>query len=291
MKNVFAVACMGALLCGAALAQSTTPPATEPGAAQPPAAQPVPQTSQAPTPAPTQAPQTSQPATSPQPGGSASQPAGEKKIAPGSVIPVLLTKTVDAKKAKTGDQVVAKVTQDMKTSTGEVLLPKDTKMIGHVTQAQPRTKEQKESELAIMFDRAEIKKGESMNLPMSIQAIIGPQNNPAAEGGNDQGGPAGGGGAPSGAASNTGAAGRSPMAGGSTPPPTGSPSAEANGPSEGQAQNGGRPPINGHTTGVIGLSNINLSPNSNAQQGSVVTSEKNNVKLESGTVLLLRVNQ
>ena len=287
MKNFLAVAFMGALLCAVALAQSTTPSPAEPGAAQPPAAQPVPQASQAPTPAPTQAPQTSQPATSPQPGGTKAQPAGAKKIAPGSVIPVQLTKTVDAKKAKTGDEVVAKVTQDMKTSTGELLVPKDTKVFGKVTEAQPRSKDQKESQLAIAFDHAVTKDGTNLQLPMSIQAIVGPQNNQAAEGGGDQGA------APSGGAPSAGAGGRSPMAGGSTPPPSASPSAVAGAPPSDSAPvaNGGRPPINAQTTGVIGLSNINLSPNSNATQGSVVTSEKNNVKLESGTLLLLRVNQ
>lgn len=287
MKNFLAVAFMGALLCAVALAQSTTPSPAEPGSAQPPAAQPVPQASQAPTPAPTQAPQTSQPATSPQPGGTQAQPAGAKKIAPGSVIPVQLTKTVDAKKAKTGDEVVAKVTQDMKTSTGELLVPKDTKVFGKVTEAQPRSKDQKESQLAIAFDHAVTKDGTNLQLPMSIQAIVGPQNNQAAEGGGDQGA------APSGGAPSAGAGGRSPMAGGSTPPPSASPSAVAGAPPSDNppAANGGRPPINAQTTGVIGLSNINLSPNSNATQGSVVTSEKNNVKLESGTLLLLRVNQ
>lgn len=287
MKNFLAVAFMGALLCAVALAQSTTPSPAEPGAAQPPAAQPVPQASQAPTPAPTQAPQTSQPATSPQPGGTQAQPAGAKKIAPGSVIPVQLTKTVDAKKAKTGDEVVAKVTQDMKTSTGELLVPKDTKVFGKVTEAQPRSKDQKESQLAIAFDHAVTKDGTNLQLPMSIQAIVGPQNNQAAEGGGDQGA------APSGGAPSAGAGGRSPMAGGSTPPPSASPSAVAGAPPSDNppVANGGRPPINAQTTGVIGLSNINLSPNSNATQGSVVTSEKNNVKLESGTLLLLRVNQ
>jgi hypothetical protein len=289
MKNIMAVAFIGLLLCGAALAQSTTPPSAEPGAAQPPAAQPVPQTSQAPTPSPTQAPQTSQPATSPQPGGSQAQPAGGKKIAAGSVIPVQLTKTVDAKKAKTGDEVVAKVTQDMKTSTGEVLVPKDTKVFGKVTEAQPRTKEQKESQLAIAFDHAVTKDGSNLQMPMSIQAIIGQQNNQYPGGGNDQGGAP----APSGPAANPGAGGRSPMGGGSAPPPGTPPPSEAGAPPSDNTQsgNGARPPINAQTTGVIGLSNINLSPNSNATQGSVVTSEKNNVKLESGTVLLLKVNQ
>jgi hypothetical protein len=43
---------------------------------------------------------------------------------------------------------------------------------------------------------------------------------------------------------------------------------------------------------VVGISNLTLSPPANnSTEGSVVTSEKNNVKLESGTMMLLRVNQ
>jgi hypothetical protein len=83
------------------------------------------------------------------------------------------------------------------------------------------------------------------------------------------------------------------MSGGSnqTPPP-GPPSAGAGEtPSDNQNASGARPPINARTQGVIGLPDVTLSPNSNATQGSVVTSDKNNVKLESGTMLLLRVNQ
>ena len=100
------------------------------------------------------------------------------KVAPGSVIPVQLAKTVDAKKAKTGDEVVATVTQDMKTNSGEVLVPKDTKVIGHVTEAQARSKDRRQSELGIAFDHAVVK-GDQMQIPMSIQAVIAPQNNNA----------------------------------------------------------------------------------------------------------------
>jgi hypothetical protein len=42
---------------------------------------------------------------------------------------------------------------------------------------------------------------------------------------------------------------------------------------------------------VIGISNLTLAPPSNGTQGTVMTSDKNNVKLESGTMLLLKVNQ
>ena len=40
------------------------------------------------------------------------------------------------------------------------------------------------------------------------------------------------------------------------------------------------------------MDNVKLENNAqNNAQGSVVTSEKNNVKIEKGTVLLLKVNQ
>jgi hypothetical protein len=43
---------------------------------------------------------------------------------------------------------------------------------------------------------------------------------------------------------------------------------------------------------VIGISDLTSnSTAANATQGSLVTSDKNNVKIESGTMMLLRVNQ
>jgi hypothetical protein len=209
------------------------------------------------------------------------------------VIPVQLTKSIDAKKAKTGDEVVAKVTQDMKTGSGEVLVPKDTKVMGHVTEAQARSKEQKESELGIAFDRAVMKNGSEVQLPMSIQAVIGQQNNnPNAAGANEQPTPSAGagGGAPGGGSSNGGSS-RAGM-GGSTPAPSTSPAATgSNLPSNPQTSSHPNGQINGQTQGVVGISNLKLSAGASGAQGSVVSSDKNNVKLDSGTVLLLKVSQ
>ena len=218
-------------------------------------------------------------------GTSQAQTADAPRIAPGSVIPVQLTKTVDAKKAKTGDEVVAKVTQDMKTQTGEVLVPKDTKVIGHVTEAQARSKEEKESELAIAFDQA-VMKGEAVHLPMSIQAVIAPQNNAgSAPGGEDVGAGATGVGVPSSAG---GAGSQRGGIGGSQPP-----AASNSGSIPGNTQSGksAYPPINAQTQGVIGVPNVTLSPAQSGAQAPVMSSEKSNVKLESGTLLLLKVNQ
>jgi len=204
------------------------------------------------------------------------------------VIPVSLTKTIDAKKVKTGDQVVAKVTQDMKTNSGEVLVPKDTKVMGHVTEAQPRNKDQKESQVGIAFDRAMMKDGSAMQIPMSIQAIIGQQNDQ-----NNSGSGSGEAAAPTGGAS-SGTTG-SPRGGMGGSAPASAPSASsgsAGTPGDAPPGKSSRPPITAQTEGVVGISDLKLSrAASSAAEGSVVSSEKNNVKLESGTMMLLRVGQ
>jgi hypothetical protein len=253
-----------ALLCGSLLAQSPQSPAS--GSAPPDQEAPAPAQAAPPT-----APAASAP-----------------RVAAGSVIPVQLAKTIDAKKAKQGDEVVAKVTQDLRNNAGTVVVPKDTKVLGRVTEAQPRTKEQKESQLMIVFDHAVLKSGEQMQMPMSIQAIIAPPNsNPAngTAGGEQSSGYPGAGSsqAPSGG-------GRSGAMGGTAPQPSGVPQPAASGgaPTGGQAQ---QPQITGNTQGVVGIPNLKLSAGADATQGSVVSSEKNNVKLDDGTLLLLRVNQ
>jgi hypothetical protein len=48
--------------------------------------------------------------------------------------------------------------------------------------------------------------------------------------------------------------------------------------------------ITGQTQGVIGIPNLTLAPAASPVQGSLLTSEKNNVKIEGGTLMLLRVN-
>jgi hypothetical protein len=271
MRVLLAIVFSGAMLYAAAAAQQT--PSTQPQ---------TPRSDEQPN-QPTQQGQSAA-----QPSATQATGAEHVKISSGSVIPVQLSKTVDAKKAKTGDEVVATVTQDMKNVRGDVLVPKDTKVIGHVTEAQARNKEQKQSELGIAFDHAEIK-GDQMQLPMSIQAVIAPPS----DSNNQNSGPA----QPSPAPSQNQNA---PMGGGSRQSGTGGSSTAAapqgqgsddNEPPSG-SQGGARPPITGNTQGVIGISNLNLeSASQNKQQGSVLTSEKNNVKIEKGTLLLLRVSQ
>ncbi len=210
MKNILSATLLaGALFCGASLAQSTPSPQNPSAPPTQPEAQPSTTSPEQPAAAPATQPQQPTQGTTPSTAATSNpeQATGPRRIAPGSVIPVQLTKTIDAKKAKAGDEVVAKVTMDMKTNSGEVIVPKDTKVMGHVTEAQARNKEQKESQVGIAFDRAILKDGE-VSMPMSIQAVIAPPTNNANNGGGgEQSAPATGGSPAS-----------SPMGGGRSPP-------------------------------------------------------------------------
>ena len=214
------------------------------------------------------------------------------RFAPGTVIPVELTKSIDAKKAKTGDGVEAKVTQDLKSGNGQVIVPKDTKVVGHLTEVQARNKEQKESQLGIAFDRAVIKGGSDVSLPMSIQAIISPSalgggaaSNSAGSVTNPQNETAPGANMPS---NNPGARGPGMSSGSSSTPSPSTTGGEAPATTQGPPTH---EPITANTQGVVGISNLKLSSPPESKTGSVVSSDKSNVKLESGTLMLLRVNQ
>jgi len=291
MKILITAGLVAALAGATAFAQSSTPSSADPSTPQ---SQPQTQAPaqpegqpQAQQPEPQPAPPTMQAPTSSQAAASQAQPAGGTRIAPGSVIPVQLTKTIDAKKVKVGDPVMAKVTMDLKTNSGELLVPKDTKVTGHVTEAQARSKDQKESQLGIAFDHATLKSGD-VSLPMSIQAVIAPPSNDAnSSGAGSEPAPAG-----TNATSPMGN-GRNGSAGSAAQPqPSGSSNAAQPTSSEAQQQGGNaQPQITGNTQGVIGISNLKLEAGQSATQGSVLSSEKNNVKVESGTMLLLRVSQ
>jgi len=273
MKKLYTVIFALALLCALSLAQEPTTTPSSDAATQSQQSQPQ-QTQSQPDPA-----QNAQPAAS-----NTQSP----RIAPGSVIPVQLTKGIDAKKTKPGDEVDARVTQDMKAGNGDLVIAKDTKVVGHVTEAQARSKDQKESQIGIAFDHAVTKDGGVVSLPMSIQAIISPQALNPNRGSNDssaaQTPTPDAGGAPSGGGRATG------MGGGMTQPrPANNPTPVEN--SAGGSSGGtSAPQITANTQGVVGISDMKLSTAGEAADGSVVSSEKNNVKLENGTLMLLRVN-
>jgi hypothetical protein len=224
----------------------------------------------------------------------------------GTTLQAELTKSIDAKKAKQGDEVTAKLTQDVK-SSGHVVLHKGTKLVGHVTEAQAKTKESGESKLGIAFDKAVLKGGEEMAFTGVIQAVAPPVqgslsatnddagnlgsgmgSGSAMGGGRSSGGgiaPIGGGGAVNstlGTATNT----VNNTAGSVTNTANGAVNGSVN-QAAGVAANGA---INSATHGVVGMQGVALNTaTTGIAQGSIISSANRNVKLDTGTQMILQV--
>lgn len=216
-----------------------------------------------------------QPATAPLPQSNA-QSHTEMRVEPGISLRVELAKTIDSKKAKAGDPIVVK-TMDELMSGNKVAAARGTKIFGHVVSATPHHGDSP-STLEIAFDKLSLSEN-GMPVKAVIQALTKPIETP-------QGGGYGGMEQPAGGAAPMGApAGRM---GGMQPPSASTPNnggAGTNGmPAPGTAGTE-RIPLNAQ--GVIGISGVSL--NSNAQGDSTITSQKHNVKLESGTQMVLRV--
>jgi len=96
--------------------------------------------------------------------------AGENSLAAGTAINAELDKSLDSKKAKVGDAVTARTTQEV-TADGKPMLPKGTKLVGRVTEATARGKGDNTSTLAVQFDHAELKGGQQVQLLAKLQAI------------------------------------------------------------------------------------------------------------------------
>jgi hypothetical protein len=228
-------------------------------------------------------------------------------LASGSAINAELTSPVDSKKAKAGDPVSAKTTEAVK-SDGKTVIPKGTKLVGHVTQASARAKGESESALGIAFDKAVLKGGQEVPLNVAIQALASAQGSTAgvaseadamggsgvsAGGAGMSGGRSAVGGVTSAAGNTVGtvtntAGGVANTAGGAVNSTT---SAAGNAAATSKGAIGGLNSSGQFTTnsqGVFGLNGLNLSSAaSNATQGSVITSTGKNVHLESGTRMLL----
>ncbi|MFN2498641.1 MAG: hypothetical protein ABR557_06095 [Pyrinomonadaceae bacterium] len=81
-----------------------------------------------------------------------------------------LQSTLDARKAKVGDQVVLKTTQAIK-SQRRTVVSKGSRLIGHITEVSQKTKSNGESRIGLLFDRLE---GGSLNMPIAatITSIV-----------------------------------------------------------------------------------------------------------------------
>ena len=192
----------------------------------------------------------------------------EQPSAPSAItgtIPALLSKPIDSKKAKEGDTVICQTAGSFHDQTGR-LIGSGAKVIGHVTQAQARSKGNPDSSLAIVFDKIQLGKNEEDLIQGTLQAvgpaldISGPNAGPGSYGTTLGGGKGSVGG---------------PASGGTTAPPQ---SGVQGFPTSG----GPTAMLNSQSKGAVGVKNLQLDDN------GVLTSPGKEVKLDAGTQMMIR---
>jgi hypothetical protein len=228
-----------------------------------------------------------------------------------SYILVELTKGLTAKKLKPGDKVKAEVAQDV-VSHGKVIIPVETELIGHVTEVCPHDSANPESRLGIVFDKILLKHFHDINFQAVIQTVEPPAPRPSRVdqpsqmlppsmivGARDNGtAPIGGMSSASsrrGQASTTSNTTMSQASSTTTFPSSitvkQSPSNHADGSSaQLETTTSGKPMSIGMPLGVRGIKGLSLSTAPSASTpGPVIVSNTDNVKLESGTQILLHI--
>lgn len=192
-----------------------------------------------------------------------------------TALQVELEHNIDAKKAKPGDPVEARLTEDVK-ADGKIVLHRGARLVGHVSEAQARSKENPESRLGIVFDKAAGKHGEEFAFRAVVMAVAPPQEGSSSVAGDPtrlSAGPTMGG---------------QPFGAGNS---VGGPSASAAPAVDAATHGGAGGTLTPASRGVIGLPGIALRPSAvGGIQGTVIISGDHNVKLESGTQMLLLVS-
>jgi hypothetical protein len=209
-------------------------------------------------------------------------------LTPGTPINVALEQTLDSKKLVAGASVIAKTTEEVK-QDGKVVLPKGSKVLGHVTVSSARSKGDSDSTLALEFDRAELKGGQQMALQASIQAVAAAPA--AAESPIGIQGPQGTGGpGPTGNSgiNNRGTAPGASSGAASTVPRTNQGVATDPYWDTGTTVAGSSGTLKPNSRGVFGLSGLSLDESTaNSGQGTMIHSAGKTVHLDGGTRLLL----
>lgn len=120
--------------------------------------------------------QQSSPVPSVTPNATAQTPAqqNESEVSPAAAAlkPVSgeLVEKLDSKSAQQGDRVVVKTDENLSISEGTEI-PKGSKLVGHITNVQPRGDGKENSQIAIQFDRAELKGGQTLPIESVIQSV------------------------------------------------------------------------------------------------------------------------
>ena len=199
----------------------------------------------------------------------------------GTTIQAELVNPVDAKKSKVGDEVIARTTQDV-TVGGKVVVPSGSKLVGRIMGVRVQNSEQSTSQVGITFNRAVLKSGKEIPVALTIQAI-GSSPAPAASATANE--------RASHSAHLVGALGGTPSAKGAlVTTASHTPGTVVN--TAGHLGAAANDPLSASSQGVVGLRGLSLfSQTTPFATASVVSSQGNNVHLDSGTEMILRVKQ
>ena len=217
-------------------------------------------------------------------------------LSAGTTLQAQLSQAVDSKKAQPGDTVTAQTTEAIK-SDGKVILPKGTKVMGHVTRSTARANGDADSVLAVQFDRAVLKDGHSVTLQTVVQALAAEPRVAAVTGDDLQPAPGMQGGmtgnrSMAGGAGNT--VGGAASGAASTVPRTvengGLASSTVSGVGRSEAGLSSSGELIPTSRGVFGLAGLSLNAKAaDTTEGSVISSSGKNVHLDGGTQILLSV--
>lgn len=223
----------------------------------------------------------------------------------GTKISAALVSTVDARTAKPGDQVAARVTKNVK-QHGKVVIHKGDEIVGRVTEAQAGANSKAASHLAVSFDRV-VEGGSTFQLNSVAHSVFSNDNTAAMQslGADDMGGMGGGptmapdGGGPRGGLGSGGmggavgsAAGAAGSAVGSTANVAGSAVGGVTSKVDSNASGavrGGAGTTAGAPWGSVHLSS-GASSNQQASASSVFSTSHGDVRLDSGTRIEFRVS-
>jgi hypothetical protein len=221
---------------------------------------------------------------------------------------------LNAKKLKPGDKIKAQITQDV-ILHGKIVVPAESKLLGHVTEAKAATDGDPSSRLGIVFDKILLKHHQELNFVGVIQALAPPSARRSRVDEPDQmlppsmmGGGGGGqqnnsplqppgarGGPPVRNNSGNGASSISSAMASSLPGTApvrvkSNPGTDPGDVASVQAKGGAKPISAGLPQGVFGIPKLTLSATpSAATPGPVILSNSGSIKLDYATQVLLRV--
>src|SRR6266581_2610878 len=88
----------------------------------------------------------------------------------------LLTKSVESKSASVGQELILQTIKDVIVD-GQMVIPRGSKFVGHITEVETKGKDMPQSELYIVIDKAVRKDGVEIPLQAIIAAVGAPQSN------------------------------------------------------------------------------------------------------------------